>query len=64
MVLRQSDVPEDARTLAWYELRQLDDEIRVALRKRGDDLDTYTKAHLEETRDRLLKALDAQIQSN
>lgn len=64
MVLGQTPVPEDARTLAWYQLHQLDDEIRVALRKRGDDMDTYTKAHLEETRDRLLKALDAEFQTN
>jgi hypothetical protein len=25
MVLRKQDVPEDARTLAWYKIRQLDE---------------------------------------
>lgn len=64
MVLGEAEVPEDARTLAWYQLNQLDDEIRVALRKNGDEMDTYTKAHLQETRDRVLKALDAQFQTN
>ncbi|MDY6937972.1 MAG: zinc-dependent metalloprotease [Cyanobacteriota bacterium] len=63
MVLGQSDVPEDARTLAWYQLRQLDEDIDKALREQKDDLDTYTSAHLQETRDRLLKALDAEFQS-
>lgn len=64
MVLGETPVPEDARTLAWYQLNQLDDEIRVALRKRNKEMDTYTKAHLEETRDRLIKALDAEFQTN
>ncbi|MGB3559460.1 MAG: zinc-dependent metalloprotease, partial [Geitlerinemataceae cyanobacterium] len=64
MVLGEAAVPEDARTLAWYQLNQLGDDIRVALRRRGDDMDTYTKAHLEETRDRLIKALDAEFQTN
>ncbi|MBE9042025.1 zinc-dependent metalloprotease [Oscillatoriales cyanobacterium LEGE 11467] len=64
MVLGQLDVPEDARTLAWYQLRQLDGDIYEALQEQEDDLDTYTTAHLQETRDRLLKALDAEFQSN
>ena len=64
MVLGQLDVPEDARTLAWYQLRQLDGDIYEALEEQEDELDTYTLAHLQETRDRLLKALDAEFQSN
>ena len=63
MVLRRVDVPEDARTLAWYRLRQLGGSINSALRRYGGEMDTYTKAHLEETRSRLLKTLDAPIQS-
>lgn len=63
MVLRTSAVPEDARTLAWYELRQLRKGLDVAVKRQGKNLDTYTKAHLEETRDRISKALDAQLQS-
>ena len=63
MVLRRVNVPEDARTLAWYQLRQLNEKIEWMLRKRGNSLDTYTQAHLSETRERILKTLDAQILS-
>jgi hypothetical protein len=63
MVLRTANVPEDGRTLAWYRLRELRKSLNTALRKHGRDMDTYTKAHLEETSDRISKALDAQIQS-
>lgn len=62
MVLRNQDVPEDARTLAWEKLRQLRENINGTLRK-GRNLDDYTKAHLEESRARITKALDAQLQS-
>ncbi|MBD1881494.1 zinc-dependent metalloprotease [Coleofasciculus sp. FACHB-T130] len=64
MVLRTEDVPEDARTLAWSKLRQLREDINGSLRHRSGNLDEYTKAHLQETRDRISKALDAQMQSN
>ncbi|MBW4651305.1 MAG: zinc-dependent metalloprotease [Kastovskya adunca ATA6-11-RM4] len=63
MVLRKSNVPEDARTLAWYRLRELQGSIATALRRHGGDMDTYTRAHLEETRDRISKSLSAPIQS-
>ncbi|MFM6108568.1 MAG: zinc-dependent metalloprotease, partial [Sphaerospermopsis kisseleviana] len=43
MVLRKVDVPEDARTLAWYKLKQLDHQL-----KRVRSNDEYTKAHLLE----------------
>ena len=63
MVLRRDNVPEDARTLAWYRLRLLQGSLNRVLRRHGGEMDTYTKAHLEETRSRIRKALDAQIQS-
>jgi hypothetical protein len=62
MVLRTVDVPEDARTLAWYNLRQLRNKLSKTLPHSGK-LDDYTKAHLEETRDRINKTLNAEIQS-
>jgi hypothetical protein len=62
MVLRTIDVPEDARTLAWYKLRQLRDKLNKTLSHSGK-LDDYTQAHLEETRDRINKSLNAQVQS-
>jgi hypothetical protein len=59
MVLRKEAVPEDARTLAWYKLRQLRDKLADV----SSD-DEYTKAHLLETRDRIEKILNAPLQGN
>lgn len=59
MVLRKVSVPEDARTLAWYKLRQLGDKLEGVNSK-----DEYTKAHLLETRQRINKVLDAPLQTN
>jgi len=59
MVLRKVSVPDDARTLAWYKLRQLGDKLEGVNSK-----DEYTKAHLLETRQRINKVLDAPLQTN
>ncbi|MEH2361046.1 zinc-dependent metalloprotease [Nostoc sp.] len=59
MVLRKQYVPEDARTMAWYKLKQLDDQL-----KQVNSEDEYTKAHLLETRDRIEKVLNAPLQAN
>lgn len=63
MVLRATEVPQDSRTLAWEKLRQLREKLNVTLRKQSNNLDDYTKAHLEETRARITKALDAPLLS-
>ncbi|WP_041234009.1 zinc-dependent metalloprotease [Cylindrospermum stagnale] len=57
MVLRKENVPEDARTLAWYKLKQLDKQL-----KRVGSGDEYTKAHLLESGDRIEKTLNAPLQ--
>ncbi|MBD2526973.1 zinc-dependent metalloprotease [Nostoc sp. FACHB-133] len=59
MVLRKEYVPEDARTLAWYKLKQLDEKLKGV-----NSEDEYTKAHLLETRDRIEKVLNAPLQAN
>ncbi|MDZ8106564.1 MAG: zinc-dependent metalloprotease [Nostoc sp. DedQUE12a] len=59
MVLRKEYVPEDARTLAWYKLKQLDDKLKDV-----NSDDEYTKAHILETRDRIEKILNAPLQAN
>ncbi|AFY42792.1 zinc-dependent metalloprotease [Nostoc sp. PCC 7107] len=59
MVLRKESVPEDARTLAWYKLKQLDEKLAQV-----SSNDEYSKAHILETRDRISKALNAQLQGN
>ena len=64
MVLRKTGAPEDARALAWSELRELREALSKAIRKDDKKADAYTRAHLEETRDRITKALNAQIESN
>jgi hypothetical protein len=63
MVLRRSRVPEDARTLAWYQLDRLEHRIDEMLGRYSEALDAYSSAHLAETRDRIAKALDAPLES-
>lgn len=63
MALRTFDAPEDARVLARYHLRQLRAELEDTLRRHRRDMETITRAHLEESRDRIEKVLNAPIQS-
>ncbi|MEH2123797.1 zinc-dependent metalloprotease [Nostoc sp.] len=63
MMLGTTSTPEDGRTLAWYELRQLQKAINVKLKQLGESLDIYTLAHLEASGDRITKALNAQLLS-
>ncbi|MBD2436514.1 zinc-dependent metalloprotease [Nostoc sp. FACHB-110] len=63
MVLNNHDELEDGRTLAWYELRQLQKAIDTKLQQFGTTLDIYTIAHLEFVGDRITKALNAQLVS-
>lgn len=64
MMLRNIEAPEDGRTLAWYELRQLQTAIDNRLKQFGDHLDISTLAHLQVSSDRITKALNAQLLSN
>jgi Met-zincin/Domain of unknown function (DUF5117)/Domain of unknown function (DUF5118) len=59
IVLRKEYVPEDARTLAWYKIRQLNEKLAGVSSE-----DEYTKAHILETRDRIEKILNAPLRSN
>ncbi|QHG15468.1 zinc-dependent metalloprotease [Nostoc sp. ATCC 53789] len=63
MMLGTTDTPEDGRTLAWYELRQLQKAIDVRLKQLSESLDIYTLAHLEASGDRITKALNAHLLS-
>lgn len=60
MVLGRTTAPEDARTIAWYELKQLRATLDPVLAQ-TDKLDISTTAHLEEVSDRITKVLEAQI---
>ena len=64
MVLREVSVPEDALTLAWFQLKQLQEVLDRTLEKHNDGMNAYTLAHLEMTRDRIVKTLGAQLQTN
>lgn len=55
------NVPEDARVLARYQLRELTQQIERTLKKHHKKMDIETKAHLEDAIDRILKALDAPL---
>lgn len=60
IALGQSRAPEDCQTVAYLELSQLSEAIKKAL-DGNTKLDTYTKAHLVESRDRIKKVLDAHL---
>ncbi|RMH75509.1 MAG: DUF5117 domain-containing protein [Cyanobacteria bacterium J007] len=63
IALRTLDPPEDARALARYQLRDLHAAIDRRLDKEGKRLDVQTRAHLEEARDRIAKALEAPMRA-
>ncbi len=56
MATGQTGGTEDARTLASYYLRELEEALTAALR-RQDDLDTYTRAHLQDSRMQIREAM-------
>jgi hypothetical protein len=55
------DTPEDARTLARMTLSDLATQLDRATRA---ELDAYTKAHLIDSRERIIQALNAQMFQN
>ena len=55
------DTPEDARTLARATLLELGGELERALIRRGTELDSYTRAHLLDSKERISQALTAQL---
>jgi hypothetical protein len=56
MAMGRTGATEDARTLARYYLVELDEALTAALR-RQDNLDTYTRAHLQDTQMRIREAM-------
>jgi Met-zincin/Domain of unknown function (DUF5117) len=61
MVLRNVNVPEDASTIAWHQLNQLQSAINNSLKHQN--LNMYTLAHLEQTSARISQALNAQLRT-
>jgi hypothetical protein len=58
------DTPEDARTLARVTLADLATELDRAMARRTIELDSYTRAHLVDSRERINQALHAQMFQN
>jgi len=53
--------PEDARVLARYQLRQIQDDISATLSRYDDRMAVSTQAHLEDVRDRISRVLEAPL---
>ncbi len=57
-------VPPDARSLARMHLKQLQQRIDGKLKDNAIQIDDTTRAHLEESRDKISKVIDASLQAN
>ena len=56
-----ASVPADARSLARLHLKEILDRISKELDAKGEKLDDTTRAHLEESKEKIARILDAQI---
>jgi hypothetical protein len=61
VVAPPAGAPEAARALARATLADLARRLAHALEEDGGDLDAYTRAHLVDSRERIARALDAQM---
>ena len=64
MVVGGGPTPPDARSLARMHLKELGEKIDKVLEQKGSSIDDMTKAHLEESKHRIAKALQATMSSN
>jgi hypothetical protein len=53
--------PEDARVLARYQLRQIQQDLEDTLSRYSGRLEVTTQAHLEDARDRITRVLEAPL---
>ncbi|MGF1458120.1 MAG: zinc-dependent metalloprotease [Leptolyngbyaceae cyanobacterium] len=60
-VLSTVGAPEDARVLARYQLRQIQQDISDTLSRYDDRMAVTTQAHLEDVRDRITRVLNAPL---
>ncbi|VXD10806.1 zinc-dependent metalloprotease [Planktothrix paucivesiculata] len=61
MVLRKISIPEDAETVAWYQLKQLNNQLEITLKRSRNKMNAYTLAHLEQTQNRIQKVLESEV---
>jgi len=63
MALGHTGAPEDCQSVAYAELAGLNTKIKKVL-ENNPKLDTYSRAHLLETSERIQKVLDARLVSS
>ncbi len=61
LAMGRTTAPEDCQTVAYVELGSLEARIKEVLARKAQ-LDTYTRAHLEQSAARIRKVLDARLQ--
>jgi hypothetical protein len=61
LAMGSTSAPEDCQTVAYAELASLEARIKEVLARKAQ-LDTYTRAHLEESASRIRKVLDARLE--
>ncbi|HBW58442.1 MAG TPA: peptidase M43, partial [Oscillatoriales bacterium UBA8482] len=61
MVLGKIAIPEDAETLAWYQLKQLNNQLANTLKRNKNRMNAYTLAHVEQTNNRIQKVLESEV---
>ncbi|MFO0879173.1 MAG: zinc-dependent metalloprotease [Gemmataceae bacterium] len=64
LVLRDGKAPPDARSLARLHLRDISGRIEKLLANPNQLVEDTTRAHLQESRDRITRALNASVQSS
>ena len=60
-VLTTLGAPEDARVLARYQLRQVQQDVEETLSRYDGRMEVTTQAHLEDVRDRIARVLEAPV---
>ena len=61
LVLTGGGAPPDARSLARQHLKQIDGKLKTLLDNKAANLDDTSRAHLEESRERITKVLAASV---
>jgi hypothetical protein len=64
LVLKGNGAPPDARSLARQHLRSIQARAEAALASKESALDDVSRAHLEEVKERIVKTLNASMQSS
>ena len=64
LVVGPSAAPADARSLARAHLKEIGGHIEKDADRQGADVDETTRAHLDECRERIAKALNASMTAN